>query len=134
MIVWLFLCIQYRLNYNRLRNSICWYSASMKTHAALRTLLISKSSRLKQIESPSPINSGIVVVGDSIVQAGNWSLLLETDTRNLGVSDFTTYDLLRHLNRLLRGTPDTVIVAVGINDLIRNKQSGKSLRDIVKSW
>lgn len=101
-------------------------SLTMKTHAELRTLLISRSTRLKHLENLSPIKSGIVILGDSIVQAGNWSSLVGGGIRNLGVGDFTTRDLLRHLSKLLRVTPDTVIVAIGINDLIRNKRLDKS--------
>jgi lysophospholipase L1-like esterase len=95
---------------------------AMKIHPVLRTLLISKSSRLKYVQDLSPIKSGIAILGDSIVQGGNWSLLLGTEVRNLGVSDFTTYDLLRHLNKLVRGAPDIVIIAVGVNDLIRKAE------------
>lgn len=71
--------------------------------------------------SHAPIQSGIAFFGDSIVDGGDWDNLLETQVYNFGVSGYESSDVARELSGMLKGTPDTVIVAVGVNDVRRNR-------------
>lgn len=72
-----------------------------------------------------------VIVGDSLVNLGEWSELMnDPHVKNRGISGDTTTDVLARLDTITRGHPNTIVLMVGIN----NFQSGYSVERSVSEY
>ncbi len=71
-------------------------------------------------------SADIVMLGDSITQAGPWNALFpKAHILNRGVSGYSTHDLLRELNMTIALQPRKVFLMIGINDLLRGASVGE---------
>jgi lysophospholipase L1-like esterase len=72
--------------------------------------------------APAAIAADVVLAGDSLVALGEWSELLPHLTvHNRGVAGDTSGDLLARIDDAVAGNPRAVLIAVGINDLLRDQ-------------
>lgn len=73
----------------------------------------------------------VLVVGDSIIQAGAWDeWLTESTVTNEGIGGATTADVVARLADLVAQEPDTVILLVGTNDLAWHRTTEHVVRNI----
>lgn len=88
-------------------------------HAWIASLLLSASASYAQ-QQPANSNIDIVMLGDSITQAGSWNALFpNARIINRGVSGYSTHDLLREIKTTIGLQPRKVFLMIGINDLLR---------------
>ncbi|MBG6057349.1 lysophospholipase L1-like esterase [Cryobacterium sp. MP_M5] len=60
----------------------------------------------------------VVFVGDGLTAGGRWNEWLpEYEVRNLGVSGYTTEEVVASLPEIVATAPDAVVLQVGTNDL-----------------
>jgi lysophospholipase L1-like esterase len=78
------------------------------------------NARIAALAALSPVNKGIVMLGDSISSAQDLSDLFGRPIHNRGVGGFTTNDAVNNLNSLFRGTPEKVFILLGANDALHN--------------
>ncbi len=87
--------------------------------AWIGSLIMAASASYGQHQSENA-NIDIVMLGDSITQAGPWnSLFPNAQILNRGVSGYSTYDILREINTTVEIRPRKVFLMIGINDLLR---------------
>ncbi len=83
-----------------------------------------------------PIDSDVVMIGDSITQGGIWAEFFpNTLIANRGVGGDTTEDILRRMDTILDVSPSKALIMVGINDLhqgIEVNQIFKNYKKIIK--
>jgi len=92
-----------------------------------RSYLISCLGMLLMTACPSSaqpraehLNPVVVMLGDSITQAGPWkSLFPKTQIINRGISGYSTHDLLREMPSTIALRPEKIFLMIGINDLLR---------------
>lgn len=71
-------------------------------------------------ENPLTEN-GIVFLGNSITQAGDWSAYFPgTDVANRGISGDNTEGILARLNEITAAKPRKLFIMAGINDISKN--------------
>ena len=69
---------------------------------------------------PANATIDIMMLGDSITQAGPWNALFpNAKILNRGVSGYSTHDLLREIKTTIDFQPRKVFLMIGINDLLR---------------
>ena len=69
---------------------------------------------------------GLIFLGNSITEGGDWSRLLSReDVLNRGIGGDITYGLLERLDDIIRRQPDKLFVMIGINDI------GKDIPDAI---
>jgi len=74
-----------------------------------------------------PGETKIVMLGDSLIMRGDWSLLLpEFSIANHGVDGNTSTDILKRLDETLANPAPDILLMVGVNDL----QAGRSVPEI----
>ncbi|TVQ48017.1 MAG: G-D-S-L family lipolytic protein [Gloeocapsa sp. DLM2.Bin57] len=84
--------------------------------------------RLEQLAClPSP-EQGIVFLGDSLTQMGEWSeffpnLLIQ----NRGIGGDTTTGLLKRLDVITKNNPSQIFLMIGINDICLEKKSSEEI-------
>lgn len=75
--------------------------------------------------------SDVVMVGDSITSAGEWSEIFpNVKIANRGISGETAEDILLRMNTILSVRPNKAFVMVGINDIY----DGQSVDQIYKNY
>jgi lysophospholipase L1-like esterase len=63
-------------------------------------------------------NIGIIMLGDSITNRGDWKKLLENHlVLNFGIDGDTTTGVLKRLDNVLEFEPKIIVLMIGINDL-----------------
>jgi lysophospholipase L1-like esterase len=77
----------------------------------------SESTRLASLNGMEPMSEGIVMIGDSITEAGQWSELLNVKVRNSGFNGWTSKKIYNNLYKILNGNPTHIFIMVGVNDL-----------------
>jgi lysophospholipase L1-like esterase len=77
--------------------------------------------KLSMFDAMDAENDGIVWLGDSITDGGEWSeLFKKKKTANRGISSDVTYGVLNRLYNIKKLKPSKVFVLIGINDVARN--------------
>ena len=77
--------------------------------------------RLAQFAEEPIIPGGIIFLGDSITEKGDWQNALNDSTViNRGVGGDITSDVLRRLQDITDRNPSKVFILVGINDIRKN--------------
>lgn len=71
----------------------------------------------------------IVMVGDSILDFGEWSEFLGPRAKNRAISGDTTNAVLKRLPAILDGKPRHVVIECGMNDLLNNRPVREIVRD-----
>ena len=72
---------------------------------------------------------GIIFLGNSITEAGNWAKLLnDTTVLNRGIGGDITYGVLRRLDDIINRHPKKLFILLGINDI------GKDIPDSVIAY
>lgn len=94
-----------------------------RTHACIYSLIFAISVLGLSpycLVHAAPSHPDVIMLGDSITQAGTWqSLLPNIKVINRGVSGYSTSDLLREIDQNLAMRPEKVFLMIGINDLLR---------------
>lgn len=77
-------------------------------------------SRMKHFENLPLENNGIVFLGNSITERGNWNELMPNKRiGNRGIGGDNTYGVLARLDNILKSQPKKIFIMIGINDLGR---------------
>ncbi|MBP5977298.1 G-D-S-L family lipolytic protein [Brasilonema sp. CT11] len=77
-----------------------------------------------QFEILPKFDSGIIFLGDSLTDEGEWGELLQNpNLKNRGVSADTTDSVLNRLNAIVASKPKKVFLMIGINDFINAHKS-----------
>lgn len=77
-------------------------------------------------------NLGIVFLGDSITDEGEWvELLKNCDVQNRGISSDTTEFVLNRLDAIVEAQPKKIFLMIGINDIINYN---KSLEEVLINY
>lgn len=75
----------------------------------------------------------ILFLGDSLTYRNDWQAAFpEADIQNAGVDGDTTAQVLARLDEALEGQPDTIVLMIGINDLLQGKGSWRVAQNIGK--
>ena len=109
------------------------FSRELLKHVLASCMLLGSSALSQPLSIKEPANSKatIVMLGDSITQAGTWATLLnEHRVINRGVAGYTTGDLLREVNETIALKPTKIFLMIGINDLLR----GASVEQTFKTY
>ncbi|MEG0378577.1 MAG: GDSL-type esterase/lipase family protein [Eubacterium sp.] len=72
----------------------------------------------------------ILMIGDSLIEYGEWETLLGRAVINRGIGGDTTYGVLRRIKGSLKKHPQKIVLMVGINDII----TGESIGTIAKQY
>ncbi|NMF62329.1 G-D-S-L family lipolytic protein [Brasilonema octagenarum UFV-OR1] len=77
-----------------------------------------------QFEILPKSDSGIIFLGDSLTDEGEWGELLENpNLKNRGISADTTDSVLNRLNAVVASKPKKLFLMIGINDFINAHKS-----------
>src|SRR5512139_2187826 len=78
-----------------------------------------------------PERGGIVLLGDSLTERGEWRELLErNDVYNRGISGDTASGVLGRLDAVVRARPRAVAIMIGINDLEAGRAPAEVAADV----
>ena len=95
-----------------------------------RTYLHKKS----QFEKLPKLEPGIILLGDSLTDEGEWAELLENpNIKKRGISGDTTNRILNRLNEIVDSKPKKIFLMVGINDLINDGKSVEQILEVYKN-
>ncbi|MEF9918479.1 MAG: GDSL-type esterase/lipase family protein [Eubacterium sp.] len=72
----------------------------------------------------------ILMIGDSLIEYGDWENLLNRKINNRGIGGDTTYGVSCRIRRNLKRHPEKIILMVGANDII----SGETVETIAKQY
>lgn len=82
--------------------------------------------RVAVFEKEPIVPGGIIFLGNSITQLGNWKKLLNDSTAiNRGIGGDITFGVLKRLNDVIKRQPSKLFLLIGINDI------GKDIPDAV---
>lgn len=74
--------------------------------------------RLMKFSNEPMTAGGLIFLGNSITEGGNWSQMLgREDVVNRGIGGDITYGLLQRMEDIIRRQPEKLFVMIGINDL-----------------
>lgn len=94
------------------------------------------AQRLTEFSTEPKMKGGIVFLGNSIVEYGDWRTLLNDPTAvNRGVAADNTFGVLRRLTDVVDRQPTKVFIEIGINDIaqgIPNEIILDNIRKIVR--
>lgn len=77
-----------------------------------------------QFEILPKSDSGIIFLGDSLTDEGEWGELLENpNIKNRGIGGDTTDSVLNRLDAIVESKPKKLFLMVGVNDLINDHKS-----------
>src|ERR1041385_5221027 len=77
--------------------------------------------RLEEFKKEKFDKGGTVVLGNSIVEYGNWrKLFADSSVVNRGVAADNTFGVLNRLDEVIERQPERVILEIGINDVSQN--------------
>lgn len=77
--------------------------------------------RLEKFKKESIVRGGIVFLGNSITEGGNWKMLLQDSLIvNRGISGDNTFGVLNRISEVIIRQPDKLFLLIGINDLSKN--------------
>lgn len=77
--------------------------------------------RLNVFKNESSVKGGIVFLGDSITEFGNWQELLNDLTVvNRGIAGDNTFGMLSRLDEIVKREPKKLFIKIGINDISQN--------------
>jgi lysophospholipase L1-like esterase len=69
-------------------------------------------------------NTAFVMIGDSLTAWGDWQTLLDRkDVVNKGRAGDTTEDVLERMEEIYRLKPQTALVMIGINDILKGREA-----------
>ncbi|MBS1490327.1 MAG: hypothetical protein JSS93_07355 [Bacteroidetes bacterium] len=101
-----------------LAGAVC---AQTKTYDTLPNLPDHYTQRYELFKKESIIRGGIIMLGNSITEMGDWKKLLKSDSAiNRGISGDVTFGVLHRLREITDRKPAKVFILIGINDLSRN--------------
>jgi lysophospholipase L1-like esterase len=87
--------------------------------------------RVKLFNSEPIQKDGIVFLGNSITEFGDWKKLLDNpNTINRGIAGDNTYGVLARLNDVISRKPARVFIEIGVNDIGAGFSTDSSLRNI----
>ncbi|RYU86484.1 sialate O-acetylesterase [Mucilaginibacter terrigena] len=87
------------------------------------------TQRLEQFKKQPVTQSGIIFLGNSITEMGNWAKLLnDTTVVNRGIGGDITYGVLKRLDDIIARQPKKLFILLGINDI------GKDIPDSVIAY
>lgn len=66
----------------------------------------------------------ILMIGDSLIEYGDWDDLLGTEVINRGMGGDTTEGVLMRIGRSLKREPGKIFLMVGVNDIITGESTG----------
>jgi len=79
-----------------------------------------------------PIDSDIVVAGDSMVERGDWSDILDRRVANRGVGGETVSGLRSRAGEIARSRAGTVLLLIGVNDIAMGRAPEVVAKDILE--
>ena len=87
------------------------------------------TERLEQFKKQPLTQGGIIFLGNSITEMGNWAKLLnDTTVLNRGIGGDITYGVLKRIDDIINRHPKKLFVLLGINDI------GKDIPDSVIAY
>lgn len=85
--------------------------------------------RLEEFKKQPVTTGGIIFLGNSITEGGNWAKLLnDTTVVNRGIGGDITYGVLKRLDDIIARKPKKLFILLGINDI------GKDIPDSVIAY
>ncbi len=75
---------------------------------------------------------GIIFLGDSLTDEGEWTELLGTKIKKRGIGGDTTDRMLNRLNEIVESNPKKIFLMVGINDLINEGRTVEETSEFYK--
>ncbi|MBS1557477.1 MAG: hypothetical protein JST69_02015 [Bacteroidetes bacterium] len=96
-------------------------SAQTTAYDTLPNLPNHYTQRYEFFKKEPIVTGGIVMLGNSITEMGDWKKLLKNDSViNRGISGDVTFGVLHRLREITDRKPVKVFILIGINDLSRN--------------
>ncbi len=90
-----------------------------------------KKSQFEKLPKLAP---GIILLGDSLTDEGEWAELLENpNIKKRGISGDTTNRILNRLKEIVDSNPKKIFLMVGINDLINDGISVEQILELYKN-
>nr|AID58677.1 GDSL familly lipolytic protein [uncultured bacterium] len=87
--------------------------------------------RVKQIAAQPSIDGGVLFLGDSITEGGNWAELFpDVKSANHGISWDTAAGVRRRLPQILLNTPDKIFIKIGTNDISYGHDPAEMAADV----
>jgi lysophospholipase L1-like esterase len=87
------------------------------------------TERLEEFKKQPVTQGGIIFLGNSITEMGNWSKLLnDTTVLNRGIGGDITYGVLKRIDDVINRHPKKLFILLGINDI------GKDIPDSVIAY
>lgn len=82
-------------------------------------------------EKLTATEGGIVFLGDSITNFGEWNeFFSQSQTKNRGIAGDTTKGVINRLDPIIQSKPEKVFIMIGINDL----RYGRDVSEVVKNY
>jgi len=93
--------------------------------------------RLALFKSEPVVKGGIIFLGNSITEFGDWQKLLNDSTvTNRGIAGDNTFSVLTRLDEVINREPSKLFIKIGINDISQNipvEIIVKNISTIIKS-
>jgi lysophospholipase L1-like esterase len=133
---------------NLLFISVFSYALTLDT---VKSLITSKLTALKNVDTfvgdghwrnteSIYANIGIpqgsnIFIGDSLIEFCPWDKLIKSTNPviNRGISGDTTAGLLQRIGTIINAKPSKVFIMIGINDILRNLDTNKSIGNYTKA-
>lgn len=91
-------------------------------------------TRIVEIERQTPLKGGVLFVGDSITEGGDWQALFPNiDSRNHGVSWDTATGVISRIPMMRKHDPEQIFLLIGTNDLSYAERSPELIADEIGS-
>ncbi len=89
-------------------------------------------NKKSQFETLPKSDLGIIFLGDSLTDEGEWTELLGTKIQKRGIGGDTTDRMLNRLNEIIESKPKKIFLMVGINDLINEGRTVEKTSEYYK--
>ncbi len=95
--------------------------AQIKTNDTLPNLPEHYMKRYELFKKEPSVKGKIMMVGNSITEAGNWKKLVrDSSVINRGISGDVTFGVIHRMEEIVKREPSKIFLLIGINDLSRN--------------
>jgi len=89
------------------------------------------SKRISEISDQAPMSGGVLFLGDSLIEGGNWQALFPgVESRNHGIGWDTSLGLKKRLSLAAPHSPQQIYLMIGANDIGYDKTSDEIVENI----
>ncbi|MDZ4714102.1 MAG: GDSL-type esterase/lipase family protein [Cytophagales bacterium] len=112
---------------------VCWCTGcfAQATYDSMPNQPAHYRQRTALFQAEQASDGGILFLGNSIVESGNWKkLLMDSSVINRGIFGDNTFGVLARLDEIIRHKPRKLFLLIGINDLSKDVPKAVVLENI----